>query len=90
MAEMYRHPLRMTPYNNLVQTGKYVVRPEDLPRARQLSCLQGAIKRAALKNILENMSFLIRRECKGGFSKRANLTGKISSAPRKQTFLYVI
>ena len=46
MAGMYRHPLRMTPYNNLVQTGKYVVRAEDLPRARKLSCVEGAIKRA--------------------------------------------
>ena len=29
----------------------------------------------------------MRRSCEGGFSKRANLTGKISSARRKQTFL---
>ena len=36
------------------QTGKYVVRAEDLPRARKLSCAQRPMKRAEFeKYILE-------------------------------------
>ena len=36
------------------QTGKYVVRAEDLPRASELPCAQRPMKRAEFEKMLEN------------------------------------
>ena len=70
-----------------IQTGMYVVRAEDLPLANKPSCPQRPIKRAEFEKVrLKKCHFIWGRQCGGGFSKRANLTGKISSARRKQTF----
>ena len=70
------------------------MRAEDLPRANNLPSAQN------LKNILvkcagtyKKVPLNMQKRCQGGFSKRANLTGKISSARRKQTFqsgIYVL
>ena len=69
------------------QTGKYVVHAEDLPHANNLPLAQRPIKRTKPENILvkragtyKKVPLHMRRRCEGGFSKRANLTGKISSA----------
>ena len=66
---------------------------EDLTRANNLPCMQRPIKGANLKNILvkcagtyKKVPLHMQRRCKGGFSKHTNLTGKISSVHRKQTF----
>ena len=40
-ADMFHFARNVTPF----QTGKYVVRSEDLPRASKLSCAQRPIKR---------------------------------------------
>ena len=37
----------------LIQTGKYVVHAEDLPRASKLPCSQRPIKRVEFESILE-------------------------------------
>ena len=54
------------------QTGKYVVRAEDLPRASKLPCPQRPIMRAEFEKIyLKNKPFHMVRRCAEGFTKRA-------------------
>ena len=62
------------------QTGKYVVRAEDLPRASKLPCAQN------LKNILENIPIHMGGDARTGSPCAQIFGGKISSARRKQTF----
>ena len=75
------------------QTGKYVLRAEDLPPANKFPYAQRPIKRAKCekytckaRRFLQMYHYIWGSAAMGVFSKTANLTGKISSARREQTF----
>ena len=80
------------------QTGKYVMRTEDLLHANNLPCAQRPIKctrfekyscqacRYLQKGAIEYMGM----PCEGGFSKHAKLTGKISSAAESKLSSLVV
>ena len=75
------------------QTGKYVVRAEDLQRANNLPCAQRPIKRAKFGKYtcqafrhLQKVPLHMRRRCEGGFSKHANLRGKSIFGAQKTNF----
>ena len=73
-------------YNSdmLTQTGEYVVRAEDLPRASKLPCAQRPIKRAEFEKYTK--PFHMGRRCEDGFFMRANLMAKTIFRAQKTNF----
>ena len=75
------------------QTGKDVVRTEDLQRANNLPCVQRPIKRAKFEKYtfqafrhLQKGTSTYAEALRGWFSKRANLTGKNIFRAQKTNF----
>ena len=80
------------------QTGKYVMRTEDLPRTNNLSCTQWQNKHTKCEKYTCQACRYPQKgtikyawmPCEGGFSKCANLTGKISSAAESKLSSLVV
>ena len=70
------------------QTGKYVVRAEDLPHADKLPCAQQPIKRAKFENMYAKIcsTIYIRRYCRVAFPSTQILRESVSSGHSKQLF----
>ena len=70
----------------LYQTGKYVARAEDIPRASTLSCGQRPIKRAEFEKYTLKYTISYGRRCEDGFFMHANLRGENVLHTQKTNF----